>query len=91
MRRLILAAAAASALHACAVAVPTTVLFVGNSYTFGRLDPVLSYNAANVRDLTRRLGPLTTTNTGAAPFSNVTGTNSYPVGTPGQTTLRRIA
>jgi hypothetical protein len=28
------------------------VLFVGNSYTFGRVDPVMSYNAANVRDLT---------------------------------------
>ncbi len=29
-----------------------SVLFVGNSYTFGRIDPVMSYNAANVRDLT---------------------------------------
>jgi hypothetical protein len=28
------------------------VLFVGNSYTFGRVDPVMSYNAANVSDLT---------------------------------------
>jgi len=28
------------------------VLFVGNSYTFGRVDPVMSYNTANVRDLT---------------------------------------
>lgn len=28
------------------------VLFVGNSYTFGRADPVMSYNAANVTDLT---------------------------------------
>src|SRR6185436_8373920 len=28
------------------------VLFVGNSYTFGRVDPVMSYNAANVADLT---------------------------------------
>ena len=28
------------------------VLFVGNSYTFGRVDPVMSYNAANVQDLT---------------------------------------
>jgi len=33
-------------------AVPTSILFVGNSYTFGRVDPVMSYNAANVRDLT---------------------------------------
>jgi hypothetical protein len=28
------------------------VLFVGNSYTFGRVDPVMSYNASNVTDLT---------------------------------------
>jgi len=28
------------------------VLFVGNSYTFGRADPVMSYNAAHVTDLT---------------------------------------
>ncbi len=31
---------------------PVSVLFVGNSYTFGRVDPAMSYNAANVRDLT---------------------------------------
>lgn len=31
---------------------PTKILFVGNSYTFGRVDPVMSYNAANVHDLT---------------------------------------
>ena len=35
-----------------ALAEPVSVLFVGNSYTFGRVDPVMSYNAANVRDLT---------------------------------------
>jgi hypothetical protein len=35
-----------------AMADPTSILFVGNSYTFGRVDPVLSYNAANVHDLT---------------------------------------
>ncbi|MEP7155388.1 MAG: ExeM/NucH family extracellular endonuclease [Betaproteobacteria bacterium] len=28
------------------------VLFLGNSYTFGRIDPVMSYNTANVTDLT---------------------------------------
>jgi len=33
-------------------AAPISILFVGNSYTFGRVDPVLSYNAANVHDLT---------------------------------------
>ena len=27
-------------------------LFVGNSFTFGRVDPVMSYNSDNVRDLT---------------------------------------
>ena len=69
-----------------AAAQPTTVLFVGNSYTFGRLDPVLTYNAANVRDLTRPLGPLHGGTDPAlpfvsgAPFTNLTGTNSYPVG-----------
>lgn len=47
---LTLAAAAISAHVACAA--PIAILFVGNSYTFGRLDPVLSYNAANVHDLT---------------------------------------
>ncbi|MDY0743776.1 PEP-CTERM sorting domain-containing protein [Paucibacter sp. R3-3] len=31
---------------------PIKILFVGNSYTFGRVDPVMSYNAANVHDLT---------------------------------------
>ncbi|SEA98384.1 hypothetical protein [Rubrimonas cliftonensis] len=35
-----------------AQAAPIEVLFVGNSYTFGRVDPVMSYNAANVADLT---------------------------------------
>jgi hypothetical protein len=40
---------------ACALsawAETVSVLFVGNSYTFGRSDPVMSYNTANVRDLT---------------------------------------
>ncbi|XHS80476.1 PEP-CTERM sorting domain-containing protein [Burkholderiaceae bacterium UC74_6] len=31
---------------------PIKILFVGNSYTFGRADPVMRYNAANVHDLT---------------------------------------
>jgi hypothetical protein len=48
------AACAALALSAAASAgaTPTQILFVGNSYTFGRVDPVMSYNAANVHDLT---------------------------------------
>jgi len=36
-----------------ALAEPTKILFVGNSYTFGRVDPVMSYNSANVDDMTR--------------------------------------
>ena len=35
-----------------ASAAPTSILFVGNSFTFGRVDPVMHYNAANVHDLT---------------------------------------
>ena len=44
-------------------------LFVGNSFTFGRVDPVMSYNSANVRDLTAPV-PGTT-------FANTTGSNPY--------------
>lgn len=47
-----LALALASLLPLAANAAPVEVLFVGNSYTFGRVDPVMSYNAANVTDLT---------------------------------------
>ncbi|MCU0897541.1 MAG: PEP-CTERM sorting domain-containing protein [Burkholderiales bacterium] len=62
-------------------AAPISVLFVGNSYTFGRLDPVLTYNAANVRDLTQPQGPLVVGSTASTPkFSDVTGTNSYGPG-----------
>ena len=64
-----------------AAADPVSVLFVGNSYTFGRLDPVLTYNAANVRDLTKPQGPLVVGSTASTPkFSDVTGTNSYGPG-----------
>ena len=51
MKRLTLAMVAClgvSAGHAAQI----SVLFVGNSYTFGHHDPVLSYNTANVRDMT---------------------------------------
>ena len=43
------------------------ILFVGNSYTFARVDPALTYNAANVNDLTADFN---------AQFPN--GTNSWP-------------
>ena len=51
-------ACALAALAFCAAAsaapssTPIEILFVGDSYTFGRVDPVMSYNAANVHDLT---------------------------------------
>lgn len=48
-----------------AYAVPVTILFVGNSYTFGRVDPVMSYNAANVHDLTAPFMALSTGGTNA--------------------------
>ncbi|MBR1124195.1 FG-GAP repeat protein [Bradyrhizobium lablabi] len=46
-----------------------SILFVGNSFTFGRVDPVMSYNTDNVRDLTAPV-PGTT-------FENTTGSNPY--------------
>lgn len=49
-----------------AIAAPTKILFVGNSYTFGRVDPVMSYNAANVHDLTA--GFYAASPTGANPW-----------------------
>ncbi len=60
---------------------PISILFVGNSYTFGRLDPVLTYNAANVRDLSKPQGALVVGSNASTPkFSDVTGTNSYGPG-----------
>jgi len=49
--------AAALGLPAAVSVEPISILFVGNSYTFGRADPVMSYNAANVRDLTAPTQP----------------------------------
>lgn len=54
---------------AIASAAPISILFVGNSYTFGRVDPVMSYNAANVRDLTAP--------SNGGNFTNTTGSNPY--------------
>lgn len=63
------AAAAALFLPAAASAAPTSILFVGNSYTFGRVNPVMSYNAANVHDLTAP--------SNGGTFTNTTGSNTY--------------
>jgi len=80
---ILLATAIAGAAHGA----PVSVLFVGNSYTFGRLDPVLTYNAANVRDLTKPQGPAVVGSSSSTPkFSDVTGTNSYPLGLINPTT-----
>jgi hypothetical protein len=65
-----------AALAADALPAPINILFVGNSYTFGRVDPVLSYNAGAVHDLTAAFNAL-----------NPAGTNSYPIGTAGQGTF----
>ena len=51
--------------EAAAQTPPTRILFVGNSYTFGRVDPVMSYNAANVHDLTAAFWALNATGTNA--------------------------
>lgn len=59
---------AALAAPGAAQADPISILFIGNSYTFGRVDPAMSYNAANVRDMTAPTQP---------GFGNTTGSNLY--------------
>lgn len=53
--KVLIASAALLLAGPAALAEPTRVLFVGNSYTFGRVDPVMSYNAANVNDMTQAM------------------------------------
>jgi len=59
-------AAAITVVAPSAFADPIDILFVGNSYTFGRVDPVMRYNAANVHDLTA-----------AFYAANASGANAY--------------
>ncbi len=73
MNRFLALALMASLAGPALAADPVKILFVGNSYTFGRVDPVLSYNAAAVHDLTAGFNA-----------TNPAGTNSFPVGTAGQ-------
>jgi len=69
MKRLISAAAAACLLASALHAAPVSVLFVGNSYTFGHHDPAMSYYSDNVRDLTAPdAGPTFGNTTGARPY-----------------------
>jgi hypothetical protein len=51
---------------------PKKILFVGNSYTFARLDPAMSYNAAQVDDMTRPRPDLPDPN-----FTDITGTRAW--------------
>jgi len=49
-----------------------SILFVGNSYTFARVDPTLHYNNASVTDLTRPRPDIP-----SSPFNDQTGSNPY--------------
>jgi hypothetical protein len=64
--------AASLAIHGAVVAAPTTILFVGNSYTFGRVDPVMGYNVGNVDDMTRPRPDLPDPN-----FTETAGTRAW--------------
>src|SRR6187401_881910 len=66
MHRRALLLLAALTVSSTAFADPIKILFVGNSYTFGRIDPVMSYNAANVTDLTHAMW-----------VANPAGTNAF--------------
>ena len=46
-----------------------SILFIGNSFTFGRVDPVMSYNTDHVRDMT---APVPGTS-----FEDLTGSNEF--------------
>ena len=62
---MVMATGGAAVPFAAAHADPVRILFVGNSYTFGRLDPVMSYNAANVHDLTAGFAAINPSGTNA--------------------------
>lgn len=66
MNKLLALLLAAIASLGVAQAEPVSIVFVGNSYTFGRSNPVMSYNAANVTDLTALMAA-----------ANATGSNSF--------------
>src|SRR6476661_8312452 len=62
-RHLCLLAAVLGIGSSAAMAEPISILFIGNSYTFGRPDPVMGYNAANVHDLTAEFNAISSTGT----------------------------
>ena len=57
---------------AAAGAQPLSMLFVGNSFTFGRVDPVMGYNAAQIDDMTRPRPDLPDPN-----FTETAGTRAW--------------
>ncbi len=74
--RAALLAAALLAGSMAAQAEPMQVLFVGNSYTFGRVAPVMNYNAANVHDLTAAMNAVNSSGSNAFephPWGGVAG------------------
>src|ERR1700752_3289000 len=72
MKYLLVALASSMLCSSAVLAEPIAILFVGNSYTFGRVDPVESYNAGKVDDMTRPRPDLP-----GAPFTDTSGTNPW--------------
>jgi hypothetical protein len=72
MKMIVAVALAGLTLSSAALAEPIKVLFVGNSYTFGRVDPVMTYNTANVDDMTRPRPDLPDPN-----FTETAGTRAW--------------
>ena len=70
--RALLAGLALASTAGLAAGDPVKILFVGNSYTFARVDPAMSYNAANVDDMTRPRPDLPDPN-----FTDTTGTRPW--------------
>jgi hypothetical protein len=68
MRAGLLAAGLALLAPAAATATPVSILFIGNSYTFGNVGAAPEYNRAGVRDLTAPTRP---------GFENQAGANVY--------------
>jgi hypothetical protein len=62
----------AAVFQAPQAAEPLKILFVGNSYTFARVNPAMSYNAANVDDMTRPRPDLPGAN-----FTDTAGTRAW--------------
>jgi hypothetical protein len=52
------------------------ILFVGNSYTFARVDPAMTFNAANVNDLTTAFNAAYPNGANSWPFSGPTCTGA---------------